>query len=53
MADSYIDPCRELVVHLSAVSKERWQEVDGMIIDSVAPGIVIGAPDKTRVWGRG
>ena len=33
-----------LVVHLSAVSKERWKEVDGMIPDS---GIVIRAPDKT------
>ena len=32
---------------LIAASKERWQEVGAMIPDSLAPGIVIQAPDKT------
>ena len=33
------------MVHLSAVSKNIWQEVGGMISHSPAPGIVIRAPD--------
>ena len=33
---------------LIAVSKEIWQEVGWMIPDSLAPGIVIPALDKTR-----
>ena len=30
-----------------------WQEVDGMISDSLAPGIVIRAPDKTSARESG
>ena len=35
------------MVRVSAVSKERWQEVGGMIPDSLGLGIVIWALDKT------
>ena len=36
-------------------SKEIWQEVGGMIPNSLAPGIVLRAPDKIRErgWERG
>ena len=32
---------------------EIWQEVGGMIPDSLAPGIVIRAPDKTSARESG
>ena len=42
-----------LVIHLSAVSKERWQEVSGMIPDSLLFGIIIRAPHKTSAAESG
>ena len=38
---------------LIAVSKKGWQEVGGMIPDSLAPGIAIRAPDKTSARESG
>ena len=42
-----------LVVHLSAVSKERWQEIGGMIPDSLAPGISGRATGKASARESG
>ena len=42
-----------LMVRLSAVSKKKCQEVGGVIPVSLAPGIVIRAPDKTRARESG
>ena len=39
--------------HLETFRKEIWQEVGGMIPDSLAPGIVIRAPDKTSARESG
>ena len=36
-----------------AISKERWQEVGGMISDFLATEIVIQAPDKTSARESG
>ena len=39
--------------HLETFRKEIWQEVGEMIPDSLAPGIVIRAPDKTSARESG